>query len=216
MTAKEVVMNRFPIVPRRTAMLFFDAQNIYLRPEHPSPDFAREIGRVISAMVRINEACRNAGIPIFYSQGDHRPDGGDYVSTIADRGYDGRPGEPPRLLPRPRVRSGTPEAEVVWEITPELQDYIIKKHRWSAFFQTHLELSLRSAGIDTILLAGGSTEIGVASTAYSARDLDFNLIVLRDACHSLDSGVGDSLMTKVFPIFARVMTTNEAVASLVD
>jgi nicotinamidase-related amidase len=209
-------MNRFPIVPRRTAMLFFDAQNIYLRPEHPSSDFALEIEGVISAMVRINRACRKAGIPIFYSQGDHRPDGKDYVPTIADRGYDGRPGELPRVLPRPRVSSGTPEAEVLREISPEPQDYIIKKHRWSAFFQTHFELSLRSAGIDSILLAGGSTEVGVASTAYSARDRDFNVIVLRDACHSLDSGVGDFFMTNVFPIFARVMTTNDAMSSFMD
>jgi nicotinamidase-related amidase len=194
-------------------MLFFDAQNIYLRPEHSSQDVAARIGIVISTMIEMNQACRKVGIPIVYSQGDHRQDGKDYVPTIADRGYDGHPGESPRLLPRPQVRSGTASAEIVRELAPEPQDYLIKKHRWSAFFQTHLELSLRSAGVDTILLAGGSTEVGVASTAYAARDLDFNLVILRDACHALNSDVGEILMADLFPIFARVMTTHEAIAS---
>jgi len=91
---------------------------------------------------------------------------------------------------------------------------VIKKHRWSTFFQTHLELSLRTAGIDTIMIAGGSTEIGVASTAYSARDLDFNLIILSDGCRSGRPGVNEFFMEKVFPVFARVMTVDEAIATI--
>src|SRR5437899_3364223 len=81
------------------------------------------------------------------------------------------------------------------------------------FFDTHLELSPRTAGIDTIMIAGGSTEVGVASTAYSARDRDFNLILLRDVCTSGRPGVVDFFMDMVFPIFARVMTVDQAIAS---
>jgi nicotinamidase-related amidase len=62
------------------------------------------------------------------------------------------------------------------------------------------------------MIAGGSTEVGVASTAYSARDRDFNLILLRDVCTSRDPAVVDFFMERVFPIFARVMTTDEAIA----
>ena len=98
------------------------------------------------------------------------------------------------------------------ELEPQPGDYIIEKHRWSTFYQTHLELSLRTAGIDTIMIAGGSTEVGVASTAYSARDRDFNLIILRDACRSGRPEVNDFFMDKVFPIFARVMTADQAIA----
>jgi nicotinamidase-related amidase len=98
------------------------------------------------------------------------------------------------------------------ELTPRPEDYIIKKHRWSTFFQTHFELSLRTAGIDTIMLAGGAIEVGLGSTAYGARDHDFNLVVLRDVCTSPDPEVEELFMTKVFPIFARVMTVDEAIA----
>jgi nicotinamidase-related amidase len=75
-------------------------------------------------------------------------------------------------------------------------------------------LSLRTAGINTIILAGGSTEIGIASTAYSARDFNYSLIILRDACRSGRPGMDDFWMDKVFPSFARVMTVDQAIAKI--
>jgi nicotinamidase-related amidase len=204
----------FQIVPARTAMLFFDTLNGYLHPPAAHPDHARELEVVIAALVRINRVCRRTGIRVFYSQPDHRPDGADVAPTIADRGYDGRPGDPPRVVNRPSVAAGTSDVEIIPELKPEPEDYLIRKHRWSAFHQTHLELSLRTAGIDTLMIAGGSTEIGVASTAYGARDRDFNVILLRDACRSRGAGVNEQLMDWVFPIFARVMTIDEAVQAI--
>lgn len=207
-------MVEFPVVPGKTGMLFFDTLNIYLHPEDPQVRAAVEASGVIPAMVKINRACREAGIAVFYGQADHRPDGRDFASHIVDLGYDGRPGDPPRRTTRPGVASGTPGAEIIPELAPHPGDYIIKKHRWSTFYQTHIELSLRTAGIDTIMIAGGATEIGVASTAYSARDRDFNLIILRDACRSGKPGVDEFFMTRVFPIFARVMTVDQAIAAV--
>jgi nicotinamidase-related amidase len=109
--------------------------------------------------------------------------------------------------------SGTPGVEIIPELKPQPEDYVIKKHRWSSFHQTHLLLSLHTAGIDTVMLAGGAIDIGVASTAYSARDNDFNLIVLRDVC----TGEPDILamfMDRIFPKFARVMTVDEAISQI--
>jgi nicotinamidase-related amidase len=92
---------------------------------------------------------------------------------------------------------------------------VITKHRWSAFHQTHLELSLRTAGIDTIILAGGSTNVGIASTAYAARDRDFSLIIVRDACRSArDPSINEFFMDEIFPRISRVMTLQELLAKL--
>jgi nicotinamidase-related amidase len=110
--------------------------------------------------------------------------------------------------------SGSWYAEIVPELAPQPEDYVIKKHRWSMFYQTHLELSLRTAEIDTIMLAGGSTEVGIASTAYSARDHNYSLIILRDACRSARPGMDDFWMNQVFPHFARVMTVDQAIARI--
>jgi nicotinamidase-related amidase len=207
-------MAEFPIIPSRTAMLFFDTLNAYLHPDDPARQAAIKESGVIDRMVKINQACREAGIAIFYGQADHRMDGKDFSPLIVDRGHDGKPGEPPRMTKSPGVILHGPKSmEVIPELAPQSGDYVVKKHRWSTFYQTHLELSLRTAGIDTVMIAGGSTEVGVASTAYSARDRDFNLILLRDVCTSGQPGVVDFYMDKVFPIFARVMTVDQAIAS---
>jgi nicotinamidase-related amidase len=205
-------MSEFPIVPSKTAMLFFDTLNVYYHPDGPDAPLSGEAAQVVPQLVRLNTACRRAGIAIFYGQADHRADRRDFASTIVDLGYDGRPGEAPRRSTPPKVASGSVDAEVIAEIAPRPEDYVIKKHRWSTFFQTHLELSLRTAGIDTVMLAGGATEVGVASTAYSARDRDFNLILLRDVCTSSSQDVVDFFMDRVFPIFGRVMTVDQAIA----
>ena len=207
-------MADFPIIPSQTAMLFFDTLNGYLHPEDATRRAAVESSGVIARMEKVNRACRAAGIAIFYGQADHRPDRKDFASQIVDRGHGGLPGEPPRRTIAASVASGQHVAQVIPELAPSPEDYVIKKHRWSTFYQTHLELSLRTAGINTIMIAGGSTEVGVAATAYSARDRDFNLILLRDVCTSGQPGVVDFFMDRVFPIFARVMTVDEAIANI--
>jgi nicotinamidase-related amidase len=207
-------MPQFPIVPSKTAMLFFDTLNVYLHPDDPSRQAAIDAESVIPRLVKMNRVCREAGIAIFYGQADHRGDGRDFAPQIVGLGYDGLPGGEPRVTVRPAAAAGTPGVEIIAELAPQPGDYVIKKHRWSTFYQTHLELSLRAAGIDTIMIAGGSTEVGVASTAYSARDRDFNLIILSDGCRSGRPGVNEFFMEKVFPVFARVMTIDQAIAMI--
>ena len=84
------------------------------------------------------------------------------------------------------------------EIAPQPGDYDVPKHRWSAFHGTHLELSLRSRDIDTILLVGGSVHVGIASTAYDARDMDFQITIVPECCHGFAEQRA-FFMEKVFP-----------------
>jgi len=205
-------MAEFPIVPSQTGMIFFDKLNIYLHPADPARRAAVDASGVVPRMKRISDACRGAGIAIFYPAADHRPDHKDFAPQIVDHGYQGSPTRGPFRASPPPVHGGTADADVIPELAPRPADYLIKKHRWSSFFQTHLELSLRTAGINTLMIAGGAIEIGVASTAYAARDLDYNLIILKDICTSGNPGVPETFMERVFPIFARVMTVEEAIA----
>ena len=78
------------------------------------------------------------------------------------------------------------------EIAPQPGDYDVPKHRWSAFHGTHLELSLRSRDIDTILLVGGSVHVGIAATAYDARDKDFQITIVPECCHGFASSAPSS------------------------
>jgi ureidoacrylate peracid hydrolase len=207
-------MTAFPIIPSSTALLYFDTYNRALHPSEPTAAAAVEASGVIPAMVKIYTAARSAGIAVFYAQADHRPDAKDFAPLIVDTGHDGTTATGPRRTQGNGVHADEWEVQIIDEIAPQPGDYIIKKHRWSSFHQTHLELSLRTAGIDTILLCGGATEVGVASTAYAARDRDFNQVILKDACRSSKPGVDEFFMTKVFPIFARVMTVDDTIAAI--
>jgi len=71
---------------------------------------------------------------------------------------------------------------------------------------------LRARKIDTLIISGGSTDVGVASTVFAGRDMDYNLIVVRDACATNhDQRAHDVLMDLVFPRMSRVRTTEEVV-----
>lgn len=52
-------------------------------------------------------------------------------------------------------------------------DHYIAKKRWSAFFQTHLDLLLRRLGVVNVVLAGVQTPNCIRGTAYDAIALDY-------------------------------------------
>jgi nicotinamidase-related amidase len=67
-------------------------------------------------------------------------------------------------------------------------------------------------GIDTIVICGGSTDVGIASTVFAARDLDYGIVVIKDACYSARGNNNEFFMTRVFPRMGRVMTVDQALA----
>jgi nicotinamidase-related amidase len=137
---------------------------------------------------------------IAYAKADHRADRATHAPIATDS--ENRP---------PLFTGGTPEAEIVPELAPRQGEYLVPKHRWSAFFGTYLDHALRTRGIGTIVLCGGTTEIGIASTAYAARDIGYNLVIAADACTSPKGDVHAQFMGEVFPRLARVRTTAQVV-----
>ena len=109
------------------------------------------------------------------------------------------------------AQRGLAAGEVIEELKFSDSDTLIRKNRWSAFHDTKLALSLRTRGIDTIILAGGAIESGIVSTAFQARDMDFGQVIVRDACTSLENDVGDMFMEHIYPRFARIRATDETV-----
>ncbi len=93
-------------------------------------------------------------------------------------------------------------------------DIEVTKRQWGAFYGTDLELQLRRRGIDTIILCGISTNIGVESTARNAWEQGFNLVVVEDACSAADAEQHRGSMTNIFPRIGRVRTTDEILAAL--
>ncbi|HEY4466205.1 MAG TPA: isochorismatase family cysteine hydrolase [Klebsiella sp.] len=85
------------------------------------------------------------------------------------------------------LRFGTWSTDIIEVLAPQPGENIIHKHRVDPFYQTNLELTLRSLGVDTLVLAGVSTEFVVLATAMSAQDRGFHVIVLEDAVAAVNS-----------------------------
>ena len=200
-------VNHFSV--SKTALLFFDILNGYVPEAEPGkPPLLKPW---IQNAVRLGNAGRAAGLPVFFAKGNHRPDNATTALILTDTNNSLTPWPNGEVVKgKMHVIAGEKSSEVLAELEPKPEDYYIVKYRWSAFFQTYLDLALRARGIDTVIVSGGSTDVGVASTLYSGRDLDYNMIVVSDACGtSHDQRAHDTLMELIFPRMARVRTTDE-------
>jgi ureidoacrylate peracid hydrolase len=207
-----VNVNQFD--PKKTAMLFFDILNGYVAA--PEPGKPRVLKPWIQNAVRLSKAARAAGLPVFFAKGNHRPDNATTALLLTDTNNSLTPWPNGEVIKtKMHVIAGDKSSDVLADLEPKADDYYIVKYRWSAFHQTYLDLALRTRGIDTVIVSGGSTDVGVTSTLYSGRDLDYNMIVASDACGtSHDQRAHDMLMQLVFPRMSRVRTTDQVITML--
>jgi nicotinamidase-related amidase len=194
---------------KNTAMLFFDILNGYYHLAEPAAK--SRMKPMVDNAVWLMKACRASSIPIFFAKGNHRPDGATSAVLVTDTNMGLKPWPGGEVIAnRPPAIAGDPTSDVIPELEPRPDDTYILKYRWSTFHQTYFDLALRARGIDTIIVSGGSTDVGVASTVYSARDLDYYLIIARDACASGQSEeINNMFMDRIFPRMGRVRTTDQ-------
>jgi len=201
-------MNVNQLDVKKTGLLFFDMLNVYYHGA--SDETKKRMKPVVDNAVRLMNSARRISMPIFYALANHRRDGQSRSLTVTDTDMRLRPW--PNGESNPTVHGATEgswEQKVIEEIAPRPEDYVIPKFRWSTFHQTYFDLALRSRNIDTIIISGGAVDVGVASTVYAARDHDYNLIIVRDACSNSHEDSMAAFMNTVFPRMARVRTTDQ-------
>jgi nicotinamidase-related amidase len=91
---------------------------------------------------------------------------------------------------------------------PRASDLIITKRHWGAFHGTELELQLRRRGVRRIVLGGIATTIGVESTARSAAEHGFELVIPEDLCSCLSTETHAFSFKYIFPRIARVTSSD--------
>lgn len=198
--------------PARTCLLVFDLLEGHVRKDEAT---RRRYAPVVANAARLLEASRSAGAMVAFAHADHRADRATSARTLRDTDNRLRPIDPADAGSHlPLLTGGTAHTRIVSELEPIASDFLVPKHRWSAFQGTYLELALRTRQADTIILCGGSTDVGVASTAFAARDLGYNLVIAEDACSSPEQDNHDQLMRRMFPRMARVRSTERIVAML--
>ncbi len=88
-------------------------------------------------------------------------------------------------------------------------DICITKRQWGAFHGTELDLQLRRRGIQTIVLAGVSTNIGVESTARQAWENGYALVLAEDATTSQSAELHRFSVENIFPRISRILKSEE-------
>jgi ureidoacrylate peracid hydrolase len=163
------------IDPTKAVMIVVDMQNDFVA------DGAKLRSAQAAAMVPKLAAtlkfCREKGIRVVYTAHVHRRDGSD-MGRYEDL-Y-------PPIADRSTLVDGSAGVEIFPSLAPQPGEHVIKKHRYSGFFATDLELILRQWGIETVVVSGTTTENCCHATARDAMFHNYKVVFLSDATGTFD------------------------------
>jgi ureidoacrylate peracid hydrolase len=125
----------------------------------------------------------------------------------------------PFMRLRPFLRDGglrvaTWGYEVLAELEPQAEDWFVEKNRLSAFFNTNLELVLRSLDAETVLITGVLTNQCVAATSKDAMFRDFKPIVVEEATGTTLPHLHEPALEMIRVGWGEVRSLGETLAEL--
>ena len=199
-TEAELPKARGPWQPERDrlALLVHDMQRYFCRPYPEGAPLAPVVGNI----ARLVHAARAAGVPVFYSaqKGDQfRPDRGLQADLWG-------PG-----------MSAIPEhEEILPELAPVVGDFVLHKHRYSAFQRSNLEHLMRARGRDQLMICGIYAYIGCLATAAEAFQRDIEAFAIADAQADFSREKHDLAMGWIAATCGVALTTDRALAALAE
>lgn len=195
----------FCISPRSTALLMIDMQEEFVHESGGPYRIPAAAGR-IPEMARLLAACRERGIPVIHTAfaATHhsldRPKFGACMPNRAAGGFDDS-----HLFRA---------AKFVAELQPLDSEVVILKPSYGAFFDTPLETILKRLGVETVILAGISTDCCVGTTARQAYERGFGAVVVSDATATSLPEMHEAELKTLRRAFARVLSVNQLVREL--
>lgn len=133
-----------------SAILIIDMLNDFVK--EGAPLYVPKARNVVPFIKTEIEKARSEGIPVIYVCDSHQPDDSEFF----------RFGWPPHAI------AGSEGAEVISELAPSSEDYIIYKTTYSGFYNTELEDLLKKLNIKKLIITGCVTHICVLFTASDA------------------------------------------------
>ena len=198
-------MNR--IDPARSAVIAVHLQGDIVGPDGAlAPFFQAEIQRtgVLRTISSLLDGARAGGVKVVYTRVAFRPDFSDMV-----------PNSPLLAMTAQNncLVDGTPAAEIVSEVAPHAGETIITHQRVTGFHASSLDVLLRGAGIDTVIIAGVATNLSVEGTARAASDLGYRTIVVSDGCSAGSEGAHNASLESL-GLLAEIVTTGELLTAV--
>jgi nicotinamidase-related amidase len=183
---------------KRAALVAIDLQKGVLgMPIAPHPAAA-----VVANSTRLAEALARAGGAVVRVHVGFSADGADRLKQEVDQPMAGGPRPPDWMDFVPEVAAWPAAIEIV-------------KRQWGAFHGAELDLQLRRRGLDTIVLTGVATNLGVEQTAREAWQLGYSVVVAEDATSSsLGEAAHRFAIETILPRIAGVRSTEAILAAL--
>ena len=105
-------------------------------------------------------------------------------------------------------------SELVAELGQQPGDHIVSKQRWGAFIGTSLDEYLRGQAVTQVFVTGVATSAGVESTARSAYDYGYNVVLVVDAMTDRDAEMHRHSVEKIFPRIGETTTSGDVLKLL--
>lgn len=197
------------IEPGRTALVIVDMQVDFAAPEGLSAQWGMDLSAVPGALAaadRLAAAARRAGAPVAFVGLFTTPDTDSEVWCERGRRRGHDPGESPALC-----RAGARGSDFFGP-QPQADDLIFRKTRYSPFWDTDIAARLRAMGVDSLVVAGLTTECCVDSTARDAFNHDFHVFIPVDACAAYEPALHAAAL-RMLELNTAILTDAEAVAA---
>lgn len=197
------------VAPDRTAVLIVDMQVDFASPEGLSGQWGLDLSTVPAALAaaqRLTDAARAADVPVVFVGLFTTPetDSDVWDERMRRRGAD--PEASPALC-----RVGAPGSAFVGA-QPEPGEPIFRKTRYSPFWDTDIDAWLKAMEVDTLVIAGLTTECCVADTAKDAFNHDFHVFVATDACAAYEPDLHAGAL-KMLDLNTAILTDTASVAA---
>jgi|YelNatPaOPRAMG01_1025707.scaffolds.fasta_scaffold45097_4 nicotinamidase-related amidase len=193
---------------KETAIILIEFQNDFCKPGFPLYPGVEKIlteNRVIENTVELVKEARGRGVLIIGCPITFEPDYRDLGQEFGIKANAKKVGA---------FRKGTRGAEFIDELKPYVDIYVEGKRGLDGFHGTNLDVILRYCGIKNVAIAGFLTNVCVESTARTAFDLNYKVIILKNCTAALSWEEQRYAETKLFPLIAEVMTHREFLEKL--
>jgi nicotinamidase-related amidase len=171
------------IAPQRTALVLVDFQVDFGAPDGGMARRGKDMTAPQAALARaqaLTDAARAAGVRIVFVRLLSHPGAASRIEREAkQRDCDNQPD---------LCVEGTRGAAFIGP-QPLAGEIIVSKTHFSAFSRTGLAEQLHAEGVDTLVLAGLTTECCVASSAWDGFERDFHIFIAEDACAAYEEGL---------------------------
>jgi maleamate amidohydrolase len=183
---------------KRPAVIVVDFVLAYTTPG--APFYGQGVVDAVAQSVALLDAARAAGVPVVYTQVVYHPggaDGGLFFEKVPSL----------KLFVK-----GGPLGEIDPKVAPQPTDMVVTKQYPSCFFGTSLATTLKTLGVDTVVLIGCSTSGCVRATAVDGIQHGYRVVVPRECVGDRHDAPHDAALFDINAKYGDVRPRDEVIA----